>query len=440
MLTAIVFIIILGLLIFVHELGHFLVAVKNGIRADEFGFGFPPRIFGVQLLKGKKLVKVGEREEISAEYSDVTAGDGMEVIREKITDKITEIDVVETERRWRFIWGKRDTDREWKKDPGMEEGTIYSINWIPLGGFVKIKGEDGGHKEEKDSFASKSAWVRIKVLFAGVAMNFLLAWFLISIALMIGSPEAVEDGNKMIRDAKIQISQVIPGTPAEQMGIKPGDEILQCAGQDGLCEKNFSDISQVREYISSQKGVEITLLVRRGSEELALKGVPRVDYPPTEGALGISLVKTAIVQYPWHEAIIKGFTTTIEIIILIFTTLYDIIKSLFVGEKVAVDVSGPVGIAYLTKQVTQLGFVYVLQFAALLSINLGIINGLPLPALDGGRILFVILEKIKGSPVSHKVEQIVHTAGFVLLIVLMIVVTLRDILKFEIVEKIGNYF
>lgn len=412
MLTAIVFIIILGILIFVHELGHFLVAVKNGIRAEEFGFGFPPRIFGVQPLKKKRTEKGGDKD------AD-TAGD---------------------KRKWRFIWGRRDTDREWKNDPETEEGTIYSLNWIPLGGFVKIKGEDGGNKGEKDSFASKSAWVRIKVLFAGVGMNFLLAWILLSIALIIGSPEAVEDGNNLIKDPKIQISQVIPGTPAQQMGIRPGDEILGCAGEDEMCGENFSDISQIQEYIRSHKGEEIVLSVKRGNEELFLSGVPRTDYPADEGALGISLVKTALVKYPWHEAVIKGFTTTINIIILIFATLFDIIKGLFVGEKVAVDVSGPVGIAYLTKQVTQMGFVYILQFAALLSINLGIINGLPLPALDGGRILFVILEKIKGSPVSRKVEQIVHTAGFALLILLMIAVTLRDILKFEIVEKIGNFF
>ena len=173
---------------------------------------------------------------------------------------------------------------------------------------------------------------------------------------------------------------------------------------------------------------------------LDLKGVPRADYPSDQGALGISLVQTAIVQYPWYEAIVKGFTSTLNIIAVIFTTLFDIIKNLIIGQKVSVDVSGPVGIAYLTKQVTELGFVYILQFAALLSINLGIINGLPIPALDGGRILFIIIEKIKGSPVSQKVEQAFHTVGFVLLILLMILVTFRDIIRLDVFDKIKNIF
>lgn len=398
MLTAVVFIIILGLLIFVHELGHFLVARKNGITAYEFGFGFPPRILGFQLLKGEKVKK------------------------------------------WRFIRGKRDTDKEWKTEPDLKEGTIYSINWIPLGGFVKIKGEDGSRANDPDSFAARSAWIRIKVLFAGVAMNFVLAWVLITLALMIGAPEAVDGANKKIRDAKIQISQVISDSPADSMGIKAGDEIIRCNIEDNRCRKNFEDVSQIQNFINDHNGQEIILQVKRGKDLIDLKGVPRTDYPEGQGALGISLVKTAIVEYPWYEAIIKGFTSTINVIILIITTLFDLLKNLIIGEKVMVDVSGPVGIAYLTKQVTQLGLVYILQFAALLSINLGIINGLPIPALDGGRILFIIIEKIKGSPVSHKVENFAHTVGFVLLIILMILVTLRDVLKLEVVSKIGNIF
>ncbi len=440
MLTVVVFIIILGLLIFVHELGHFLVAIKNGIKAEEFGFGFPPRIIGVQPLYGKELIKIGEKEEISVKNLDFIDSKNREIAVREIKDKTTEVDVMKNKVKWRWIWGKRDTEKEWKKEPGMKEGTIYSLNWIPLGGFVKIKGENGDYTKEKDSFASKSAWVRIKVLFAGVGMNFLLAWLLFILVFIIGSPEAVNDGDKTIKDPKIQISQIISGAPSEQMGIKVGDEVIGCIGEDDLCKKNFLNISEIQEYINNHKGQEITLLIKRGKSELILSGVPRQNYPQNEGALGISLVKTAIVKYPWYEAIIKGFTTTIDIIIVIFKTLLEIIKSLFIGEKVSVDVSGPVGIAYLTKQVTELGFIYILQFAALLSINLGIINGLPLPALDGGRALFVIIEKIKGSPLNRQLEQIVHTIGFVLLILLMIFVTFRDVLRFEIIEKIGSFF
>jgi regulator of sigma E protease len=440
MLTAIVFIIILGLLIFVHELGHFLVARKNGITAYEFGFGFPPRIVGIQLIRGERLEKVGEEEKIKVEVSDYRTEDGSEVIKEVITDSVREVDVVKKVKKWRLIWGKRNTDEEWELEPGFKEDTIYSINWIPLGGFVKIKGEDGSHTNDPDSFSGKSAWVRVKVLFAGVAMNFVLAWVLISLALMIGAPEAVDGGINKFKDAKIQISQIIPGSPAEVMGIKAGDDVIKCQMPDERCNNNFSDVAGVQNFINDYKGKEIVLQVKRGKSLLDLEGTPRMEYPQGQGALGISLVQTAIVQYPWYEAIVKGFTTTVDIIVLIFSTLFGIVKGLIVGQKVAVDVSGPVGIAYLTKQVTELGLVYVMQFAALLSINLGIINGLPFPALDGGRILFILIEKIKGSPVSQKVENFVHTIGFVLLIALMILVTLKDILRFEIIQKIGNIF
>lgn len=440
MLTAVVFIIILGLLIFVHELGHFLVARKNGVTAYEFGFGFPPRIFGIQLLKGEKIEKVSEEEKINVEITDTKKEDGTEIIEETVTDKIKEIDRIKPVKIWRIIWGKRNTDEEWEAVPGMNEGTIYSLNWIPLGGFVKIKGEDGSYEKEPDSFASRPAWTRIKILFAGVAMNFLLAWILMAFVFIIGAPEAINGSDKKIKDAKIQISQIVPGSPADSMGIKAGDEIIRCGNPDEICSRNFSDIVEVQNFISSRKGEKIILKIKRGKDLLDLRGVPRTEYPADQGALGVSLVKTAVVQYPWYEAIVKGLTTTIDIIILIITTLFDVIKGLVVGQKVAVDVSGPVGIAYLTKQVTQLGLVYILQFAALLSINLGIINGLPFPALDGGRILFIIIEKIKGSPVSRKVEQLFHTAGFILLIILMILVTAKDLIRFEIFEKVGNIF
>ncbi|MCX6763869.1 MAG: site-2 protease family protein, partial [Candidatus Moranbacteria bacterium] len=149
-----------------------------------------------------------------------------------------------------------------------------------------------------------------------------------------------------------------------------------------------------------------------------------------EGLLGIQFGETVIVSYRWPEAIWRGFTTVLSLIWLMLTTLFGIIKSFLFGQKVAVEIAGPVGIAVLTKQVTTLGLVYVLQFAALLSINLGIINALPIPALDGGRILFVLIEKIKGRPVAQKTENLFHTVGFMLLLGLMLFITFRDVLKF----------
>ena len=369
MLTAIIFIIILGLLIFVHELGHFLTARRNGIKADEFGFGFPPRMFGF------------------------------------IKDEMTG--------RWQFVPGNREI---------ISKNTIYSVNWLPLGGFVKIKGENGDGKDESDSFASKGAWPRIKVLAAGVIMNFIFAWLLISLGLMIGAPEAVDSNNIGNENFKIQISEVIPNSPASQMGLQVGDEIIKNA--------KLNSIKSVQDYINSAKGQEVALQIKRGRDVLTLKGIPRVDFPEGQGALGIGLAATVINSYPWYEALWKGAVTTFDITIAMLTALYGILKSLFVGQGSMVEVAGPVGIAILTKQVATLGFVYILQFAALLSINLGIINIFPIPALDGGRILFILIEKIKGTPVTQKTEQMFHTIGFMLLIMLMIFVTFKDVVKF----------
>lgn len=368
MLTAIVFIIILGLLIFVHELGHFLTARRNGIKADEFGFGFPPRMFGI--------------------------------IKDEETGK------------WKFVPGNREV---------QSKNTIYSVNWLPLGGFVKIKGENGDGANEPDSFASKGAWPRIKVLAAGVIMNFIFAWLLISLGLMIGAPESVSDKDINGRDFKIQISGVIANSPASQMGIKVGDEIIK--------NEKLNSVKNVQDYISSAKGQEIVLQIKRGDEILTLKGNPRIDFPSDQGALGISLTNTVMARYPWYESLWKGLVFVYNIIIAMLVALYGILKSLFIGQGAAVEVAGPIGIAILTKQVTTMGFVYILQFAALLSINLGIINILPIPALDGGRILFVLIEKIKGSPVTQKTEQIFHTVGFTLLIMLMILVTFKDVVR-----------
>lgn len=382
MLTILIFVIILGLLVFVHELGHFLTAKRNGIRVDEFGFGFPPRLFG--------FVK----DEASGKY--------------------------------RIVWGSKD----------MPSGrTVYSLNWIPLGGFVKIAGEDGHDTSDPESFAGKPAWIRIKVLAAGVFMNFLFAWFLISIVFMMGLPQPIEQSEHgKYPNAKIQILDVTKGSPAEAMGLKMGDEIIAING------KEMTALDQVSGEISTHKGEIITVNIDRFGEKLTLSGTPRTESPANQGALGISFSETAVVSYPWYEAIYRGATTTYSITVAIFEAFGKMIASLFGSEKTPLDVTGPVGIVYLTKQMSDLGLPYLLQFAALLSINLGIINILPIPALDGGRILFILIEKLKGSPVSHRVESMIHQVGFILLLLLMLLVTVRDFSQFQILEKISRIF
>ena len=382
MLTILIFIVLLGLLVFVHELGHFLTAKWNGIKADEFGFGFPPRLIGV--------VK---------------------------NDQTGKYDIV---------WGGKDV---------TSRNTIYSLNWIPLGGFVRIKGEDGSGTNDPESFAGRPAWTRIKVLGAGVFMNFVLAWVLISIVFALGLPQPIDSSERAkYPDAKIQILDVKKGTPAETMGLKLGDEVVKVAG------KKPESLDMVREEILAHKGQPIMMEVNRLGQTMTLTGTPRVDYPSNEGSLGISFSETAIVSYPWYEALYRGLVATYDITLAILAAFGKMIAGLFGAEKVPVDVTGPVGNVYLTKQMSDLGLPYLLQFAALLSINLGIINILPIPALDGGRILFVLIEKLKGSPVSQRVEGMIHQVGFMLLLLLMLLITVRDFSQFKILEKITNLF
>ncbi|MDH4330156.1 MAG: site-2 protease family protein [Candidatus Moranbacteria bacterium] len=387
MITIIVFIIVLGVLVFVHEMGHFLIAIRNGIKADEFGFGFPPRIFG--FWKNPKTGKT------------------------------------------KFVWGNKDI---------KSKNTVYSVNWIPLGGFVKIKGEGGEEKKSPDSFASKPAWVRVKVLAAGVIMNFVLGWFLLSIVFFIGMPEAIDD-SEVVSNSKVQISGVIAGTPAEEMGIKVGDEILGGCGMSTHKCQVFRYVSDVQEFTKANQGQEIALKVKRGNQDINTKGFIRDDYPEDQGPLGVSLARTAIKKYSFIESVWQGLLATVMLGFMVFKAFVILIKGIVFGSRVGMDdVAGPVGIAVLTKQVTELGMAYLLRFAAVLSINLGIINALPIPALDGGRILFIMIEKIKGSPISQKFENFSHTVGFFLLIGIMIVVTLRDFMRFDIFGKIIGIF
>ncbi|MFA6193573.1 MAG: RIP metalloprotease RseP [Parcubacteria group bacterium] len=384
MFTVLIFIIILGLLVFVHELGHFLVARRNGVMAEEFGFGFPPRIFGLYKAKNGKR---------------------------------------------RMVWGSKNVE---------STDTIYSVNWIPLGGFVKIMGEDGEQNKDPKSFASKKPFTRVKILAAGVAMNFLLAAVLLSIGYFVGIPQAVEDtAAGALKDEKIQIIETIPGAPASQMGIKIGDQIVGAAGDNGQIA-SFKTIEDVQNYINANKGQEINLEIKRGAEMIKITGTPRTDFPASEGALGISLVKTAQVSYPWHEAIWRGVRSTFDLAWMIIVAFGGLLWKLITGHSVGMDVSGPVGIAVLTGQVAKLGFIYILQFTAVLSVNLAIINILPIPALDGGRILFILIEKLKGKPVSQKFEARAHNIGFALLISLMVFVTFRDVARLDVLQKLKN--
>lgn len=355
-LTIIVFVLILGLLVFVHELGHFVAARKNGVKVEEFGFGFPPRIFGI---------KKGE--------------------------------------------------------------TIYSINWIPLGGFVKIKGEDGENKEDEDSFSHKKIWRRAVILAAGVFMNFVLAAVLLSIGFMVGLPQVIngENGYAKVRDARVQVVQILEGTPAAGADVLVGDTILEIDG------RKVEDVEEMQNYLAGKIDAPVKFLLERESQKIDKEMSPTFLIETGRGGIGVGLLKTGIVSYPWYLSLWKGAESAVLFTGEVAVAFYELIKNLIVTQKVSVDLSGPVGIAVLTGQVARMGIIYLLQFTALLSVNLAVINFLPFPALDGGRLLFLLIEKIRRKPVSQKIENLVHNIGFGLLMLLVLLVTYRDVIKFS---------
>lgn len=421
MLTIVVFIVILGILVFVHELGHFVMARRNGIKAEEFGLGFPPRLVGIQFLQGEEKQKFSEIESLEVKRSDMKIGDE-EIIQETITEKMHTVQKNVPVKRWRIIWGRDGDDEDEKQalhlihKKKFEGGTIYSLNWLPIGGFVRIKGEDGEGQKDKDSFASKSPWVRIKVLVAGVAMNFILAWVLLSITFMIGSYQDVTGEHNA--EAKVLIESIEKDSPAEKMGLKAGDIIVK--GGNG---EVFLSVEKVQEYINSNKGTEVNLVVQRGDEEMFFSGTPRTEVKEDQGALGISGLGEVIVKkYSFFPALWKGFLEIGNM----FVAIGDIIKGLFYGQASGIEVMGPIKLAEFTGQIIPLGLVFVLRFIAIFSVNLAIINALPFPALDGGRILFILIEKIKGRPVSQKVEQAFHTVGMWILMALMFFIFMKE--------------
>lgn len=419
LLTIIIFFLVLSVLVFAHELGHFFVARFFGVKAEEFGFGFPPRIAGVQTWREKEIQKVSESEEMEIKTEDVMTEQG-EVVKQTIFDRIKEIGIIIWERKWKFFWGNREISAEEQK-----HGTLYSANWIPMGGFVKIKGENGEGNEDSDSLINKPIWQRSLILSAGVLMNVFLAAVLISIGLMIGMPQALDDisAKAVVGNQKIQVAEIIKDSPAEKAGLKVGDIILS------INDQKFDREEDLQNFVNENSSKELTYKIKRGGEEEDYQIKPELKLDDGRSGIGIAIVSTGIVKYPWYLAIWEGCKTTIILVWAIIVAFYNLLKDIILGHGVSANLSGPVGIAVITGEAARMGWVYLLQITALLSVNLAVINFLPLPALDGGRVFFLIIEKFKGKPVRREVEAVIHNIGFILLMILVLIVTFRDVLK-----------
>ncbi len=304
--------------------------------------------------------------------------------------------------------------------------TKYSFNLIPLGGYVKIEGEDMDEQNPGPrSFASKSPWTRIIILSAGVFMNVLLTIVLLSIQSGLGTPMLVtKDNVSRARDKKAYVTEVDKGSPAEQAGIKKFDRV------EAIETTKNPTISSIQEISNDHKGKEIKMVLDRQGLRETVTVVPRTDPPSGEGPIGMSLQEIGLIQVPWYKAPAAGASRTYNMFIVIIGKFWELLGDIIGGEKAGDILTGPIGIAIYTGEATAMGMSYVLEFAALISLNLAIINFIPFPALDGGRVLFVLFEIVYGKRVSNKFEHWAHLTGFVLLMALMVYVTLNDIGRF----------
>ena len=345
MLIFIFVIICLAVLILGHEAGHFWVAKAFGLKIDEFGFGFPPRIFA-----------------------------------------------------------KRKGEVE------------YSFNWLPFGGFVKIAGEEDSASgefgkleslppnEKNRYFFFQPAWKRFLVIAAGVAVNFFIGWLLISFVFMVGSAPLLAVGG------------IQNNSPAEKAGIMAGDII-----------KNYTAAKGFIDFVNQHRGQPITVEIGRGSENLSLNVVPKIDTAPDEGALGVLLSESGVERLGVLKSFVEGFKQAVYASGAIFFTFYALIKNFLLHGSLLTGVVGPIGIFSVAQETGKIGMAYLVQLIGLISINLAVINLIPFPALDGGRLFLILVEKIKGSPIPFKFQAWANRFGFILLLLLMAFVTIRDI-------------
>jgi regulator of sigma E protease len=309
----------------------------------------------------------------------------------------------------------------WKKRFGA---TIYSINWLPLGGFVKIKGEEGENLDP-DSYSSQGIVRRAAIVAAGIVMNLVLAAVLFTGGYVVGMPAEIGEeppAGAIIKDLKHEIVGVIPDSPAAGV-LQTGDTIQAINGQE------FSTRSALQTYLRSQANQPLVIKYQRGAESTTTELTPqafRADDREIVG-LGVQIFSSGLISYPVYLAPYHGLKYTGQIFYQIAEYFGSMIFKLVNGIPQQVEVAGPVGIAVLSGEVARQGVIFFLQFVALLSINLAFVNLLPFPALDGGRLLFLAIEAVRGRPVSPAVEGRVHRWGFVILLLIVLLVTYSDI-------------
>ena len=413
-ITLVSLLVALSILVFVHELGHYAAAKRSGVVVEEFGIGYPPRVFSMFRTEGKVVIG-GETIVIPSKFK----------LPKGLTARSLVVYDTEQDDKGRTVLTRIEEVQP--GEPGSEVasaidlldgGTLFTLNAIPFGGFAKMLGEED--PTFPGSLASKSKLSRIVVLFAGSGMNFVTAVLFFALAAGLGAPAVADPENAVV-------TVVSPGSPAEAAGLQEGDVILRANATEIL------EVQEVLDFTQGHLGQEVVLTIDRDGEIMQVALVPRPDPPEGEGPMGITLgPRTTVKHYPWYEAIWMGLRQTANIVVLTLTLPVQLIRGL-----IPVDMArpvGPVGLGQLVGDAVQYSldsgwWFPVMQLMGSLSVAVGVTNLLPLPGLDGGRILFVIIEGIRGRRLDPAKEGLVHLIGLAILVGLMLFITWQDLVN-----------
>ncbi len=302
--------------------------------------------------------------------------------------------------------------------------TKYTVGLLPLGGYVQMLGEDQSSKDPR-AYNNATPGKRTLIGLAGVLMNLLLAWIILTIGFSVGMTPMATPSDQIAGATEIRpqifVAEVEGGSAADKAGIKIGDQIV------GTATQTFNNLQSVSDFTKANAGKNVVLKIKENNVEVEKTVALTAG---KTAALGVGMIDQGIVKVVWWRAPVVALKESAETIKYTFSFLGSFIKQLFTTATISDAVGGPVAIYSLSGMAARAGIIVFLQFIAVMSLNLALINILPFPALDGGRTVFTILEKIYGKRiVKEEVEGLIHTIGFALLILLILAVTYKDIVR-----------